>query len=531
MRLHREYDASKCVVERRSAVKSRILIGLVLCLNCQSNYLRAQSATVEAAATETTEQKVERLTDAVTRAQAQMEAYQKDLLELRKQLADLKQQMVEAKTSAGRTAQASASNSSNNTPPATTTTASLSSLDEIRERQAIEESQIGTHEVTKVETQSKYPLKVTGLLLFNGFVNTRQVDISASPAYAISGPGSTGLSLRQTVLGFDARGPHLFGASSHADLRVDFFANGSQSNYAASGILRLRTAHAVLDWPKTEAFVELDRSILEPNEPSSLVAVAQPELAWAGNLWNWNPQIGVSRQFTFSEMSRLKVQAALIDSNDPQIPGATSTSPLTQTERSRWPGTETRIAFQRGERGVGPELGFGGYFSPHRTEYDGSFDAWAGTADLRLPLTRHFELTANAHRGQGLAGLGAGGYVNYYYLSIGGEQYVRGLNDVGGWGQLKARVSERVELNAGFGTDNPFAKEIHAALFSLNAFLGAAPYNYPGLARNRSFYSNVIYSPSAYLLFSLEYKRLWTDYAVGPTYFSDSIGIGAGYRF
>jgi hypothetical protein len=41
----------------------------------------------------------------------------------------------------------------------------------------------------------------------------------------------------------------------------------------------------------------------------------------------------------------------------------------------------------------------------------------------------------------------------------------------------------------------------------------------------------VIYSPSAYLLFSLEYRRLWTNYSTGPTNFSDVIGIGAGYRF
>jgi hypothetical protein len=33
---------------------------------------------------------------------------------------------------------------------------------------------------------------------------------------------------------------------------------------------------------------------------------------------------------------------------------------------------------------------------------------------LRLPLSKYFELTANAYRGQALAGLGGGGYVNYY---------------------------------------------------------------------------------------------------------------------
>jgi hypothetical protein len=123
----------------------------------------------------------------------------------------------------------------------------------------------------------------------------------------------------------DARGPHLFNAISHADLRVDFFANSAQSNYAASGLLRLRTAHAALNWRNTEAFVESDRTILEPNEPSSLVAVAQPELAWAGNLWSWSPQIGVSQQFALSDPSRIEAQAALIDTSDPKLlPGSTS---------------------------------------------------------------------------------------------------------------------------------------------------------------------------------------------------------------
>jgi hypothetical protein len=450
-----------------------------------------------------------------------MDAYQKQLTELRQQLAALQQQTTAEKGT-----------SPPLTPPATANAAGVeavsavpATLDEIRERQAIEESQIATHEETKVETDSKYPLKVSGLLLFNGFVNTRQVDVSAAPAYAIPGPGSTGLSLRQTVLGLDARGPHLFSATSHAGVRVDFFANGALSNYAAGGVLRLRTAHAALDWKNTQAFVELDRSILEPNAPTSLVTIAQPELAWAGNLWSWNPQVGVSHQFAFSDSSRVRLQAALIDTSDPQLPGlaASVTSPVTGTERSRWPGTEMRIAFQHGENGAGPEIGVGGYFSPHRAMNGSAFDAWAGTMDLRLPLSKYLEVTANAYRGQALAGLGGGGYVNYYYE--GTSQYADALDDVGGWTQLKARAGQRVELNAGFGADNPFAKDIQSAVSS------SSNSTYFGLARNRSFFSNAIYSPSAYLVFSLEYRRLWTDFSSGPTSFSDVIGIGAGYKF
>jgi len=500
--------------------KRLALAEMLLSLCSLSPLLQAQSEPVQTNTQQTTEQRVERLTAAVAQAQAQIETYQSELIELRQQLDMLKQQMAAEKGPSPPTA----------TSPTANTTATVSeppaTLDEIRERQAIDESQIATHDVTKVETESKYPLKVSGLLLINGFVNTRQVDVSAVPTYAIPGPGSTGLSVRQTVLGLDARGPHLFNASSHADLRVDFFANGSLSNYAAAGILRLRTAHASLNWQDTDAFFELDRSILEPVQPSSLVAIAQPELAWAGNLWAWNPQVGITRRFSLTDSSRIIAQAALIDTSDPLLPGSTTTAPtVTQTERSRWPGTEARIAFQHGESGVGPEVGVGGYFSPHRSGDGYTFDAWAATMDLRMPLSHYFEVNASAYRGQALAGLGGGGYLNYYYLYQGFNEIAHALDDVGGWAQLKAKAGQHVEINAGYGADNPFAKEIQAALSS------SPSTTYLGIARNRSFFSNLIYSPSAYLLFSLEYRRLWTNFSSGPTVFSDAIGIGAGYRF
>ena len=62
-----------------------------------------------------------------------------------RQLAALQQQMAAEKTAF----------SARNEPAV----ANAASLEEIRERQAIEESQIATHDVTKVETESKYPLR------------------------------------------------------------------------------------------------------------------------------------------------------------------------------------------------------------------------------------------------------------------------------------------------------------------------------------------------------------------------------------
>ena len=509
-----------CDDDRHEPGKRRVLPAAMLLLGCFGQLALAQGPTQTPKAAESTEQKVQRLSAAVEQVEAQMDAYQKTLHDLQRQLLDVQQQLSSDKAAS---------------PPtqvprtADTTSQTASALEEIRERLGVAESQIATQDQEKVETESKYPLKVSGLVLLNSFVNTRAVDAPVDPTYALPGGGSTGLSVRQTVLGLDARGPHLFGATSSADVRVDFFAGGSQPSYANGGILRLRTAHARLTWKDTEAFFALDRPLFSPNTPTSLVAVAQPLFAWSGNLWTWNPQVGISHQIGLSSSTRLKLEAGLIDVANPQLPGTTPTNTtVSSAERSRWPGTEARIALGRGDDLTGPEFGVGGYFSPHENSANERFDAWAGTMDLRLPLPRHFQLTASAYRGQALGGLGAGGYVDYVPTYVGTTEYARALDDVGGWAQLKSKWGERLEFNGGYGIDNPFAGEVHA-LAELYEY--DRPSTYPGLLRNRSAFGNVIYSPSTYLLFSLEYRQLWTNYASGSPSSSDAIGIGAGYRF
>ena len=54
------------------------------------------------------------------------------------------------------------------------------------------------------------------------------------------------------------------------------------------------------------------------------------------------------------------------------------------------------LSAPRGLLGVAFEAGVGGYFSPYETADNVRFDAWAATVDLRAPLGRHFEMTANA---------------------------------------------------------------------------------------------------------------------------------------
>jgi len=485
----------------------------ILVAGCLSGVvLRAQAPGREAL-----EKQVQLLTDAVNRAQDQLQQSQRQLNELRRQLDDVRRQM----------------NGGADDPPEPSDAQQLASqVEALKEEQAMEQSEIATHEQSKVESESKYPVRVSGLILLNGFVNTSQVDMAATPTTAEPGPGSSGATMRQTVLGVEANGPHVFGASTHGDLSTDFFGTtgGEAEGGTTLGLLRLRTAHAALDWASTRLFFSLDRPMINATQPSSLTAVAIPPLAWSGNLWTWNPQIGVRYDRRLSPRERLRMQAALIDVADPPYGAASEAGaayPASTVELGRWPGVQARLAVVGGPEDRGSQLGAGGYFSEHHTTYGNKFDSWAGTLDYRQPLPERLELSGNFYRGLALGGLGGGAYKDFGVradLDRPGEFYIRPFDDVGGWAQMKERATERLELNGAYGIDNVPGREI-------SRYSGLAPGNYQTLARTQTFMGNVIYSPSAWFLFSLEYRHLDSSYVGSPPAASHVIGVAAGYKF
>lgn len=494
------------------------LLGSIGMLCAASVPLHSQTPTQQSL-----EKQAELLTETMARTQVQLEESQRQMEVMRQQIAALKQQIADAGAETAATQAAGQL---------------AKEVDEIRERQTMQESQIATHEQTKVESSSNYGLKLTGLILLNGFVNTNRVDLVATPSIASPGAGSTGASVKQTILGLEARGPHLFGATSRADLHLDFN-GGSQPSGGGNGayngdILRLRTAHAVLDWDHTEAFFSYDRPIISPLSPSSLTAVAIPALAWSGNLWTWNPQIGVTQDIAVATRQRLRLQAALIDVANPPVlyntpsnsTPATNTQPST-AEQSRWPGVETRIALLGNGTETGAQLGLGGFFAPHRALGGTRWNAWTGTVDYRQPLPGRIEFSGSFYRGASLGGLGGGAYKDYLVRTdpnTPGVVYYQTLDDVGGWAQLKQRASARLEFNAAFGIDNIPAGQLRPFASTANAI-------YQNLTRNRTYTTNVIYSPSAYLLFSLEYRRLLSSPVIGTTNPANIIGVAAGYKF
>jgi hypothetical protein len=479
--------------------------------------------------------RIQKLDAAIVATQRQLEKSQRELEEMRKELSELRKEMTDGTESTVSEPTALSRSSSQGTPDDL-----AAAVQDIREQQAMEESQIATHEQAKVETVSKYPFKFTGMVLMNGFVNTVAVDQPATPAVAVPGSGTIGASVRQTIFGFDARGPRLFGANSFADLRMDFtgepkYAASSSQSYpeystANSTSPRLRTVHAGLEWSRTQAYFALERPILSPDTPTSLTAIAEPALAWSGNLWAWVPQVVVTQQVTRLRSGDLQIQAALIDPADAPLSPSYSTQtaePASTAEQSSRPGVEARIALVgSGRDEEGNHIGAGGYFARHVTPFARTFDSWAATLDARFRLPAGLQFSGNFYRGLGLGGLGAGAYKDFAYKANPntGGYFFKALDDVGGWAQLKEKLNERLELNAAYGMDSLFASQ-------MRRYIVPGGTMFQNLTVNRTYTGNVIYAPSAFLLFSLEYRHINSRPITGSAVEGNIFGIAAGYKF
>jgi uncharacterized protein (UPF0335 family) len=173
-------------------------------------------------------------------------------------------------------------------------------LEAVEERAAIQENRVEEQAQSKVESSQRFPIRLTGMALFNTFLNSRQTGGVESPQVAPASGGALagGATLRQSQIGLDYRGPQtFFGGQVRGSLMMDFF-TGSGGSY--DSVLRLRTARMDIDWGSTSLMFGQDKSIISPREPNSLASVGYPALSDSGNLWRWQPQVRLEQRFRLS---------------------------------------------------------------------------------------------------------------------------------------------------------------------------------------------------------------------------------------
>ncbi len=469
--------------------------------------------------------KIEMLTHSIEQMQSELQESRQEIQQLREMLTQILR--TQANSSPGNSPEERASaltepqSSVTNAPPAHIAEDDWQILN----------AKVEEHEQVKVESSSKYRLKISGIALFNVFDTSGQLDNLDAPSVAALPPaygGSLGASFRQSILGLRGIGPTVFGASTSADFQLDFI-NGAGGRYGGvgAGLVGLRIARLQFDWSKFSLAGGLETPFFSPNSPTSYLSLAVPAFAAAGNLWNWTPAIRAERRFDFAS-GEIKVAAGVFDSTGYSVSGSDERVP-TPGESSRQPLYAVRLSGNNRMEDRAISFGISGIYAPLRFTGGRTLSASGAIADWKFPLIARLQLSGAFFRGKGLDGFGGlalpsvepQDYQHYLYATA---PTLASIPVVGGWSQLKFTLNNRSEFNAAGGIGARDARRLRAAAES-DPFLLTVP------PSNRVFFLNYIFRPRSDLLFSVEYRRFYTNAIAGKGGDAGQIGSAVGFLF
>jgi hypothetical protein len=374
----------------------------------------------------------------------------------------------------------------------------------LEQRVEIQERRVEELAQSKVEAAQKFPLRLTGMALFNAFLNSRQSGGFDYPAVAgPTGPNHAGATLRQTILGLEFRGPAtIAGGAVHGSLYMDFFAGANNQ------AMRIRTGSIEIDWKTRSVMVGIEKPIFNPREPSSLAQVGISPLTGTGNLWLWLPQVRGEQDFAFGRSSGLRAQAGVLQTRE-VLPYAGASVPGTlEPARPAFEGRfelfhklddERRLEFAPGFHASTTHIG--GISLPSRLlSTDWFFNPW-----------RRVEFSGAFYTGKNVAPLG-NGYGQGFY---GYGRIQEPVHSIGGWGQLTIHTVPRVDVHLFTGQQDDANHSLTKGRIGKNLLYGG----------------NVFYRLAPNVLLGLETTQLRTLYIGQGIRINNHYDVALAYSF
>ncbi len=183
------------------------------------------------------------------------------------------------------------------------------------ERVEIAERRVAELDQTRVASENKFPVTLTGMLLANTYWNGRA---SAGAQYPVVVPATgrasgAGATFRQSVIGLKVDGPTMWGrAKVSGSVYMDFFGGGMGLNQT----MRLRIATLDMAWRKQTLGLAFDKPLIAPREPDSLAQVGVSPLTGSGNLWLWRPQVRVEQRQNWGDRGGMRAQFGVIQTSE-----------------------------------------------------------------------------------------------------------------------------------------------------------------------------------------------------------------------
>ena len=380
----------------------------------------------------------------------------------------------------------------------------------LEERLAVQEQRIEEQAQAKVEASQRLPLTLTGMVLFNAFLNGQasggqEYPTTASPFSGASSVG--GATLRQSVIGLKFQGPTVLGGGQvNGSLYLDLFGGTANS---LNHLVRLRVATVEIDWKNRSIMVGQDKPIVAPREPNSLAQVGVSPLTGAGNLWLWQPQIRFEQRVALGRQAGLRLQAGVYQTSEPSyISRGGDSAAIVPGPR---PALEGRFEFWR-QFGEGGRIEIAPGFHTSTSHVAGvSVPSHLFTVDWLIQPIAKIQFTGTFFNGQNAAGLGG----LHQGFTVFGDNRVRAIRATGGWAQLSYLATKRLSFNLQGGQESDRGTDLR-----------------PGdIHRNLMYAGNAIYRLGPNVLLGLEASQVRTSYILGPSRLNNHYDLALGYLF
>jgi hypothetical protein len=372
----------------------------------------------------------------------------------------------------------------------------------LAERVDVTERRVADLDQSKVSSEHRLPVSLTGMLLFNAFLNGKGAGGIDNPTVLPPNGGlaSGGATFRQSVIGLKVDGPGLVGGGKVTGaIYMDFFGGGTGLNQT----VRLRVATLDATWKNTTLGLAFDKPIIAPREPDSLAQVGVSPLTAAGNLWLWQPQVRVEQRISLSEQAGLRAQFGL---------------------------------YQTAEGGTGltsPDL------ARARPGYQGRFEFWAKSGSRRIEIAPSFHLSSTRVLGQSVPSrifsidwlIRPAARVDFTGAFFHGENsgvigglrqgvnvingQARAVGATGGWAQFTFRATRRATFNFYGGQEDDRNRDLS---------LGA-------IGKNQGYGANIIYRLGSNILTSFESSQMRTTYLGSRTVINPHYDLAFAYLF
>lgn len=394
---------------------------------------------------------------------------------------------------------------------------SAEAVDKLADTVAVQSARIEEQAQSKVESLQRFPIRITGMALFNAYTNSRSEGSYFSPvATASTSARAAGGTLSQSILGLEFFGPGTFlGGKIRGNLQMDFtpyagaYAAMPATATATEGLApHLRTGSLTIDWGSRTVTVGREKPLIAPRDPDSLAQVGLPPLSGAGNLWEWQPQIRFEQRFNISPGNRITAQAALYSTRETNTQLTDRWAAMLEPARPGWEG-RLQYAHHRGDEPFF-EIAPGFHYSVSHVAGQ-SIESRIVTLDGLFRPLHLVELSGAFFGGQNAAGLG--GLGPGFRVTPSGEAYA--VNSRGGWMQLALFPTQRLSLHFFGGTQSNRQADLSGY--------------YP--QSNVSIAGNVYYRLAPNVFLAFEAAQVRTAWTTGTTHLRNHYDLALAYMF